>query len=208
MGLTARRRVATASRLVLLAVMLAAGASMAHADRWQLAKGYTEVRFSWDNMGLSRQSARFTDVEGTLEFTPTEPDKAQVNVRIRTASVQSGAREFDDLLRRPEFFNAAGHPYISFRSTKVDATSDREGLLTGDLTLNGMTRAVVLAVTWNYTGDHPMANLNPSYQGQWVSGFSARTTLQRSAFGLNRGLPLVSDAVEVTIETEFVRRGE
>lgn len=192
----------------LLVFVMLAGVIPAHADTWQLSKGYTEVRFSWDNLGLSRQSARFTDVDGTLDFTPTEPEKSAVSVRIRTASVQSGAREFDDLLRRAEFFNAASHPYILFRSTRVDATSDRAGLVAGELTLNGVTKPIVLSVNWNYTGAHPMANLNPSYVGQWVSGFSARTTVLRSTFGLTRGLPLVSDEVDITIETEFVRKGE
>jgi polyisoprenoid-binding protein YceI len=187
---------------------LLALATPAAADTWQLVKGYGEVRFSWDNMGLSRQSARFTEVEAELDFSPTEPQAASVTARIRVASVQSATRQFDDLLRRPEFFDAARHAYITFRSTRVEATGERSGVVAGDLTLMGVTKPVVLAVTWNFTGAHPLANVNPSYQGQWVSGFSATTTVQRSAFGLSRGLPLVSDAIEITIEAEFVRKAE
>ena len=178
------------------------------ADSWRASKGYTQVRFSWDNMELSRQSAKFTDVEAVLEFTPTEPEKASVEVRITAASVQSGAREFDELLRRPEFFNVATYPYITFRSTRVEPTGPRSGIVAGDLTLNGVTKPVALAVTWNYTGAHPLATVNPSYHGTWVSGFSARATVERSAFGLKRGLPLVSDEVEISIEAEFVRKAE
>ena len=197
---------AGAALLAVGALVLVAGA--AAADTWQSVKGYTEVRFSWDNMGVARQSARFADVEAKLEFTPTAPDQSSVEVRIRTASVQSGAREFDDLLRRPEFFNAAAHPYILFKSTRVEPTGDREGIVVGTLTLNGVTKEVALAVTWNFTGAHPLAAINPSYQGMWVSGFSAKATVQRSAFGLSRGLPLVSDDVEIGIESEFVRKAE
>ncbi len=193
---------------VLAAIALLTGAAAAAADTWQSVKGYTEVRFSWDNLGLARHSARFTDVDAQLEFTPTTPDQASVEVRIKTASVQSGARDFDDLLRRPEFFNVAAHPYILFKSTRVEPTGERQGIVAGELTLNGVTKEVALVVTWNFTGAHPLAAVNPSYQGMWVSGFSAKATLQRSAFGLSRGLPLVSDEVEVTIESEFVRKGE
>lgn len=178
------------------------------ADTWQSSKGYTNVSFSWDNLGLSRQSAKFTDVEATLDFTPTEPEQAKVEVRIRTASVQSGSREFDDLLRRPEFFNAGVYPYITFRSNRVEPVGEREGIVAGELNVNGVSKPVALSVTWNFTGAHPLAAVNPSYQGMWVSGFSAKATVERSAFGLKRGLPLVSDEVEITVEAEFVRKGE
>jgi polyisoprenoid-binding protein YceI len=184
------------------------GAAPSRADGWLLAKGYGSVQFSWDNMGLSRQSARFADVEATLEFAPTDPAAARVEARIRTASVQSGVREFDELLRRPEFFDAARHPYIVFKSTRVEATGERSGIVAGDLTLNGTTRPLVLSVTWNYTGAHPLADVNPSYHGQWISGFSARATVRRSEFGLSRGLPLVSDEVDIAIEAEFVRKSQ
>lgn len=203
-----RVRSGAAGGVMLVAGLLLLCAGRAAADTWQSIKGYTEVRFTWDNLGVSRQSARFTDVEAKLDFTPTSPDQSSVEVRIRTASVQSGSRDFDDLLRRPEFFNAAVHPFITFRSSRVEPTGEREGIVAGQLTLNGVTKDVALAVTWNFTGAHPLAPVNPSYQGMWVSGFSAKATVQRSAFGLSRGLPLVSDEVEVGIESEFLRKSE
>ena len=194
--------------LVALGFVVVGTTGTARADTWQATKGYTNVIFSWDNLGLSRQSAKFGDVEGTLDFTPTEPEQAKVDVRIRTASVQSGSREFDDLLRRAEFFNTPVYPFITFRSSKVEPTGEKEGIVAGDLTINGITKPVALAVTWNFTGAHPLAAVNPSYQGMWVAGFSARATVERSAFGMTRGLPLVSDQIEITIEAEFVRKGE
>ena len=210
MSLPVRARITTwlAATLVALTAVSLMRATPAAADAWQLVKGYGEVRFSWDNMGLSRQSARFTDVEAELAFSPTEPQAATVTARIRSASLQTGTRAFDDLLRRAEFFNVSSHPYITFRSSRVEATGAKSGVVAGELTLMGVTRPVALAVTWNFTGAHPLANVNPSYQGQWVSGFSATTIVQRSAFGLSRGLPLVSDDIEIALEAEFVRKGE
>jgi len=195
-------------RLLVGAICLIGAGPYALADTWQFAKGYTDIRFSWDNMGLSRQSARFTDVDGRLEFSPTDPEQSAIEVRIRSASIQSGAKDFDDLLRRPEFFDATNYPYITFRSTRVEATGERSGVIAGDLTILGITKPIVLSAKWNFTGAHPLAQVNPSYDGLWMSGFSAKTTVERSGWGLKRGLPLVSDEVEITIEAEFVRKGE
>jgi polyisoprenoid-binding protein YceI len=190
-------------------VALAALAGAAHdscADTWRVTKGYSEVRFSWDNLGLSRQSARFTDVDGTLTFSPTDPVGGAVDIRIRASSLTSGVREFDELLRRPEFFDAARHPFLSFKSTAVRQLGERTGEIIGDLTVRDVTKPVVLQATWNFTGEHPLAAVNPTYLGTWVSGFSAKTTLKRSEWGLDRGLPLISDDVEIAIEIEFTRR--
>jgi polyisoprenoid-binding protein YceI len=194
--------------LTLAVLCLTSSPVITHADTWHVAKGYSEVRFSWDNMGLSRQSARFADVDGSINFSPTDPAGGSVEIRIRTASVQTAAREFDDLLRRPEFFDAVRFPYITFKSTAVRQTGPRTGEVIGDLTVRGGTQPVVLDVTWNFTGEHPLAPVNPTYLGTWVSGFSAKSRLKRSAWGLDRGLPLVSDDIDVAIEIEFTRKTE
>jgi len=176
----------------------------ARAETWRLNSDYAEVRFSWDNLGLSRQSARFTEVEGTLHFTPTDPEGAWVEVRIPTASLNSGAPKFDELLRRSEFFAASDHPYIIFKSSKVDKSGERTARMVGDLTIRDATHPVTLDVVWNFTGPHPLATVNPAYDGQWVSGFSATGAVKRSDWGLDRGLPLVSDEVRISIEVEFL----
>ena len=69
----------------------------------------------------------------------------------------------------------------------------------------GVTWPVTLDVRWNFTGEYPLASINPAYQGKWVSGFSATTTIDRSRWGLKRGVPLISDKVEIRIEAEFIK---
>ena len=177
----------------------------ARADTWHVDRTATQVRFQFDRFGLSRQSGTFRDVDAQLEFSPTDPERGAVVVRIKAASIETGVADFDRLLRSSDFFDTARHPLIEFVSTGVEQTGERTGRLNGRLSMLGQTHPVVLDVRWNYTGENPLSAFNAVYQAQWVSGFSARTTLQRSQWGLKRGLPLVPDAIDVTIEIEFVR---
>jgi polyisoprenoid-binding protein YceI len=127
-------------------------------------------------------------------------------VRIRTASVVTGVRELDDHLKSPDFFRATAHPHITFKSSGVTKTGDRTGEVNGDLTIAGVSKPVTLDVTWNFTGEYPLSQINPAYQGKWVSGFSAKTTIARSDFGLKRAIPLISDDIQITIEAELLRK--
>jgi polyisoprenoid-binding protein YceI len=192
------------SALTMLAAVITAGA--VRADTWVFDKAHTEIRFSWDHLGLSRKSGRFLDMDGTLEFTPTEPEKGSIDVSIRTSSIATGVRELDDHLKSPDFFRATAHPQITFKSTGVTATSDRGGKLNGNLTIAGITKPVTLDVIWNFTGEYPLSSINPAYQGKWVSGFSATTAIARSDFGLKRAIPLISDEIQITIEAELLRK--
>jgi polyisoprenoid-binding protein YceI len=195
------------TKLALVIIAAAAGlATPAHADTWIFDKAHTEIRFSWDHLGLSRKSGRFLDMTGELEFSPTEPEAGRIDVAIRTASVATGVRELDDHLKSPDFFRAAQHPQITFKSSGVTKTGERTGEVNGELTIAGVTKPVTLDVTWNYTGEYPLSQVNPAYQGKWVSGFSAKTTVARSDFGLKRAIPLISDDIQITIEAELLRK--
>lgn len=177
----------------------------ASADFWTFDRQHTDVRFSWNHMGLSWQSGRFGAVDGRLEFTPTDPEAGQVEVTIKVSSVSTGVKELDDLLKSADYFNAAAHPVMTFRSSMVRRTGERTGEVDGDLTIAGITKPVTLAVSWNFTGEHPMAAVHPSYRGKWVSGFSARTRIMRSAWGVSRAMPLVPDEITIAIEAELIR---
>jgi polyisoprenoid-binding protein YceI len=181
-------------------------ASAADTDTWVFDKQNTEIRFSWDHLGLSRRSGRFLDMDGTLSFSPTDPEGGTIELTIRTASVATGAKEMDDALKSPDFFSATAFPRISFRSTGIAKTSEKSGDVKGELTILGITRPVTLATVWNFTGEHPLAASNTTFQGKWVSGFTATTKVLRSEFGLKRGIPLLSDEVRIDIEAVFFRK--
>ncbi len=181
--------------------------SSARADTYVLDKDHTEVRFSWNHLGLSRQSGRFLDVAGTVEFDAAEPEATYADISIKLASLSTGVAALDEaLVRTKDFFDVASFPAASFRSTEVKRTGGKTGLMVGDLTIGGISRPVTLDVTWNFTGEHPMARINPVYAGVHASGFSARTQLRRSDWGITRTIPYISDEIQITIETEMHRK--
>jgi polyisoprenoid-binding protein YceI len=190
---------------VLLTALLGT-ASPVRADSWVFDRQNTEIRFSWNHLGLSHQSGEFREMRGSLDFTPTDPESGSVDVTIRVGSLSTGVRELDDMLRSPDYFDIARHPEIRFRSTAVRRVDDKTGNLDGELTMLGVTRPVTLRVVWNYTGEYPLASINPIYLNKWVSGFSAETRIRRSEWGLTRALPLISDEIRIEIEAEFLRQ--
>lgn len=193
--------------LALGALLLAGPAPAARADTYTLDRQHTEIRFSWNHLGLSRQSGEIRDFEGTVEFDPEKPETGTVSVVMRLASLSTGVPELDKhLLQTRDFFDLQAHPTISFKSTSAKALSDRTGEVVGDLTINGVTRPATLQVTWNYTGEHPLAKVNPTYGEQIVSGFSATARILRSEWGIKRTIPLVSDEIQISIEAEMIRK--
>lgn len=200
-----RRRLLSAGALA-LAVLLS-GAAGARADVYDLDPEHTEVRFSWDHLGMSRQSGRFTAVKGVVNFNPNSPATSTVEVSIPLKSIQTGVTKLDEhLLNSREYFNPDAHPDITFKSVSVTPTGQRTAEVTGELNVNGIARPVVLDVIWNFSGEHPLSAINPTYAGVYASGFSAKTQIRRSDFGLTRSIPFVSDEIRITIETEMYRR--
>ena len=189
---------------VVAAISVVVGAGAALADIWVIDKSASIIAFSYDHLGLSRQAGRFANLEGTLEFSPTEPETGVVDITVRAAGISTGVNELDQLLRSADFFNVQRHPTIHFKSTGVRKTAERQGQVDGELTMLGVTQPVTLNVTWNYTGEYPLSSINPVYQGKWVSGFSAKTMIERSLWGMKRGIPLLSDEIAITIEAEFL----
>jgi polyisoprenoid-binding protein YceI len=181
-------------------------ASAIRAEPFVLDKGYTAIIFSWSHLGLSRQQARFNAIDGVVDIDPQNPEASKVDITIRTASVQSGIDTFDRILRSLDYFDATTYPAITFRSTVVKRTSEVTADVTGELNIRGQTVPVVLAVTLNQFGAHPSGAANPNYAGRKVAAFSAKTNVSRSAWGMGRGAPLVSDEVDITIESELVSK--
>lgn len=199
------RRVVAAGGVIAAALTL--NLTVARADVYDLDPEHTEVRFSWDHLGLSRQSGRFTELKGIVNFNPNSPATSTVDVTIPLRSIQTGVKKLDEhLLNSREFFNPDTDPDITFKSVSVTPTGQRTAEVTGELTVNGIARPVVLDVIWNFSGEHPLSSINPTYAGVYASGFSAKTQIRRSDFGLTRTIPFVSDEIRISIETEMYRR--
>jgi len=186
-------------------------AVQAPAGEYVMDPAHTSLNFRIGHMGLSHYTARFTKLDGRLQFDPAHPAAQSVVATIGADSVQTNypdpkALDFDSQVER-EFLDAKAHPVITFKSTKVEPTGPNTANVTGDLTFHGVTRPVTLATTFN--GGYPPGGMDP--MGARV-GFSATGVVKRSQFGSTYGLPPpgsnmgVGDDVDVTIEAEFTRK--
>ena len=189
----------------LVALLVACGHAAA-ADVYKIDKNHTEIRFTYNHLGLTTQAGQFLDYEGTLSFDETKPEASVLEVKIKTSSITTHVPALDKRLRGPEFFDAEKHPVITFKSTKVVRTGAESGQVTGDLTMRGITLPVTLTVSFNFSGVHPLALALAKYKDTSAVAFSARTELLRSSFGLGKFAPMTSDAVTLSIEAEFLRR--
>lgn len=178
----------------------------AAAETYAFDKTQTNITFTWDHLGLSRQSGRVLDFDGILEFDPEKPEASTVQVVMKASSLWTGYEALDRHLRTVDFFDVGRHPTITFASTGVKKTGDRTGDVTGDLTILGIAKPVTLHVTWNFTGEHPLGKLNPLFRDKIVSGFTATGKIQRSEWGMKRATPLTSDEIEIVINTALLKK--
>ncbi|HEX7770636.1 MAG TPA: YceI family protein [Dokdonella sp.] len=185
-------------RRTVLAAALALSASPVFATTYTLDPGHTQVIYSWNHLGYSNPTAQFGKIEGTLDYDQADPTKASVKVTIDLGSVNSNVAKLDEHLEAADFFDAAKYPQATFTSTKVEKGATPETLkVTGDLNLHGVTKPVVLDVTVNKVGEHPMTKAQSA-------GFDATATIKRSDWGIGKYAPMVSDEISIRITTEAV----
>ena len=172
-----------------------AGATIAAPVNYELDPGHTHVFFSWTHFGFSHPAGRFDKVEGDFQFDAADPARSSITVTIPIDSIDTGVAKLDEDLRGPDFFDATKFPTATFKSTKVQRVGAHGLKVAGTLTLHGISRPVVLDVTINKIGMHPMA-------GRAAAGFDAKTMVKRSDFGIAKYVPNVSDEIAITISTE------
>ncbi len=165
------------------------------AEAYSFDTSHTHILFFVDHFGFSTIQGEFLEFDGSVMLDTQAPENSSVAVTIRADSLDTGHGPRDEHFRDADFFDVESHPEITFESTSVVPTGFQQARVTGDLTIKGMTRPVVLDVTLNRMGTSPIS-------GDLVAGFTATTTVLRSDFGLGRFAPAVSDAVEIRIETE------
>lgn len=182
---------------IALGLALAAFAATAAAApvSYEIDAGHTDVIAQWNHLGFSNPTAHFGQVEGTIVYDADDVAASSVEVTLPLSGLNSHVARFDEHLRNADFFDAAQFPVATFRSTRVEAEGEQRLKVTGDLTIKGITRPVVLDVVLNKAGPHPRSN-KPTI------GFDATATVLRSEFGLGRGAPAVSDEVKIRITTE------
>lgn len=183
-------------RLLLTAALVAASANaLAAGVTYKLDPAHTNVIASWNHMGYSNPSANFSGVDGTLVYDAADVTKSSVQVTLPLTGLNGFSEKFNAHLNSGDFFDSAKFPAASFKSTKVEAAGEGKLKVTGDLTIKDVTKPVVLDVTLNKAGEHPMKKVP-------AIGFDATATVKRSDFGVGAYAPMVSDEVALKITTE------
>lgn len=178
-----------------LAVALASTVTLAAPVDYKIDPTHTATVFSWNHFGFSTPSANFSDIQGVIKVDNAKPANSSVNVTIPLSSVNTNVPALDKEFQEEAWFNAAKYPNITFKSTKVETKDKKHFKITGDLTVKGITKPVVLDAVLNKQGEHPMAKVP-------AIGFNATTSFNRSYFGLGNYVPNVGDKITVNITTE------
>ena len=181
-------------------VALAAPLALAQTSTWVPDKAHSEVDFSVIHMSLSNVRGHFGNIGGTIVLNEADITKSSVNVTIDVTTVDTGVAPRDADLKSASFFDVAQFPIATFVCKSV-AKSGNGLTVSGDLTLHGVTKPVVLQVE-GPTGPVPGMDHKPH------SGFSASTTLSRTAFGIATKFPtaVVSDEVKITIDLDVAKQ--
>ncbi|MFW1939579.1 YceI family protein [Acinetobacter junii] len=178
-----------------LAVAIASSVTLAAQVDYKIDPTHTATVFSWNHFGFSTPSANFTDIQGVIKVDNAKPSNSSVDVIIPISSVNTNVPALDKEFQEEAWFNAAKYPNITFKSTKVETKDKKHFKITGDLTVKGVTKPVVLDAVLNKQGEHPMAKVP-------AIGFNATTSFDRSAFGIGNYVPNVGDKITVNITTE------
>jgi Uncharacterized conserved protein len=185
-----------ALKYLALAGLLGAAVSVQAAPvTYKLDPDHTMVLFSWNHFGYSNPTADFGLGEGTLVFDEQHPANSSVEVTLPLARLDTHVPALDGHLKKADFLDADQYPTATFKSTAVQPLGDNKFKVTGNLTVHGVTRPVVLDATLNKIGPHPMTKA-PSI------GFDATASIKRSDFGVGAYVPNVSDELSIRITTE------
>jgi len=183
-----------------LAILALAAPLSAQTSTWTPDKAHSEVDFKILHMSLSNVHGRFGNIGGQIVWNEADVTKSTVNMTIDVNTVDTGVAPRDADLKSANYFDVAQFPTATFVSTSVAKTGN--GLtVNGNLTVHGVTKPVVLQV------QGPMGPV-PGMGGKMHAGFSATTTVSRTAFGIGAKTPaaILGDDVQLSIELDVVKQ--
>jgi polyisoprenoid-binding protein YceI len=176
---------------------LAGFSAMAQTQTWYLDPPHSAAQFSVRHLGISTIRGTFTKVGGVVVDDPSDLSKASVDVTIDASSVDTRVDMRDKDLRSDHFFDVAKYPTITFKSKRVEAAGAGKLKVTGDLTMHGVTKEVVLDV------DGPTPPMKDP-RGNSHRGVSATATISRADYGMTFDAPMVGDEIAIQLDVELV----
>ncbi|MFN7951770.1 MAG: YceI family protein [bacterium] len=183
-------------------LMVAGTTAVARAETWRVDPSHSKVSFKIRHLMISNVEGRFTKFDASIQGDPGKPESAVVMATIDASSINTDDPKRDDHLRSPDFFEVAKYPTITFKSKAIRNWKESSFEVVGDLTMHGVTKEVVLAVT----------DLTPEIKDPWGNakrGMTATATLDRTDYGivwnkaLEAGGVTVGNDVKITIELEI-----
>jgi polyisoprenoid-binding protein YceI len=176
--------------------LLMAATAAAQVGTWQIDPNHSSAQFSVRHLGVSTVRGAFTKVTGTAKYDPANPANDSLEATIDANSVDTRVEMRDKDLRSPNFFEVEKYPTITFHSKSTKAAGSGKLEITGDLTIHGVTKEVVLEV------DGPSAPIKDPWGNQRI-GASASTKVNRRDFGVNGAAGAVGDDINITIDVEL-----
>ncbi|HKV25909.1 MAG TPA: YceI family protein [Candidatus Acidoferrum sp.] len=183
-----------------LAALLALPAAAATAE-WQLDPAHSSAQFAVKHLSISTVRGAFTSVKGTVQFDDKDVSKSTVDVTIDVNSVDTRVAARDKDLRSDHFFDVEHSPSMTFKSTKVEQAAPGKLKVTGNLTIRGVSKEVVLDV------DGPSAPIKDPW-GNMRMGLNATTKILRKDFGVGAtyGPAVIGDEISITIDAEMFHK--
>jgi polyisoprenoid-binding protein YceI len=179
--------------------------SPAATSVWQIDPAHTAAGFSVKHMMIATVRGQFKGVTGTVNWDDEDINKSSVDVIIDATTVDTGEPKRDADLKSPNFFDVAKYPAITFKSTKIEKISSGKMRVTGNLTIHGVTKEVVLDV------EGPSGAIKDPY-GKTRVALNASTKINRLGYGikwnntLDNGAMVVSDEVNINIDLEMTKQ--
>ena len=175
---------------------ITASPAAVQAGTYKLDPAHGKITWSVTHFGFSTYIGQFSHVDATLKIDPKAVGATALNVTVDANSLGTLNPALDTHLKSKDFLDVAAFPTAAFKATKVAQTGPKTADITGELTLHGVTKPVVVHATFNQAGPNP---LDKKYE----LGFAGTAEIMRSEFGIKAYVPAISDKVTLTIEAEF-----
>jgi polyisoprenoid-binding protein YceI len=184
--------------LLCTSMILFISSAFAQVETWNIDPAHSAAQFAVRHMGISTVRGEFRKVSGSATYDSANPGKTTIEATIDATTVDTRVDMRDKDLRSPNFLDVEKYPTITFKSKRAESAGAGKLKITGDLTIHGVTKEVVLDV------DGPTAPVKDP-RGNLHMGASASTKINRRDFGVNGAPAMAGDELTITIDTELVK---
>ncbi|QDW29479.1 polyisoprenoid-binding protein [Arthrobacter sp. KBS0702] len=174
-----------------------------YAGQWRFDPTHTRIGFSTRHAMVTKVRGAFNDFEGVITVDPENPERSKVELTVKVASIDTRNADRDQHLRTNDFFDAPQFPEITFVSSRVDQVDEGHFIVSGDVTIRGVTKEISIPIDFIGVERDPMGNLR--------AGFEGSRRIDRQDFGLkwntalDSGGVLVSDKITLEFEVSAIK---